>query len=306
MTDSIPSSDEGVYGSPPHDLVHVVPDAIQFSPLFPGSESLEIHAPASLSRFVILAPPGTIERRYTLALALQALAGGSTLVALAAKDKGGSRIAKELAAFGCDVEEEAKRHHRICVCRKPSELTGIDTAILEGAPRKENGIWTQPGVFSWNRIDAGSKLLLAHLPPLAGRGADFGAGLGYLSQAILESSQVKHITLVEIDRRAVDAARKNLDPSRVVIRWADLRSAELQLRGLDFIVTNPPFHDGGVEDRALGEVFIKRSAEALRPGGVCWLVANRHLPYEPLLKDSFQSVRSVVEENGYKIFEAVR
>lgn len=306
MEDLIPSSNEGVYGNPPRDLVKITPNAIQFSPLFPGSQSLESHAPASLFRFVMLAPPGTIERRYTLALALKALAVGSTLTALAAKDKGGSRIAKELAVFGCEVEEEAKRHHRICICLRPAKLAGVDDAILEGAPREEGGIWTQPGVFSWNRIDAGSELLLAHLPPLAGRGADFGAGLGYLSRGILQSSQVKQIILIEVDRRAVDAARKNLDPSRVVIQWADLRSAEVQLRGLDFVVTNPPFHDGGIEDRALGEVFIKRSAEALKPGGVCWLVANRHLPYEPLLKTSFQSVRTVIETSGYKIFQAER
>jgi len=37
-----------------------------------------------------------------------------------------------------------------------------------------------------------------------------------------------------------------------------------------------------------------------------WLVANRHLPYEQVLSDSFDSVRTVVQQHGYKIIAAVR
>ena len=53
---------------------------------------------------------------------------------------------------------------------------------------------------------------------------------------------------------------------------------------------NPPFHDGGTEDQALGQAFIRRAAEALRPGGTLWLVANRHLPYEATLSAAFKTV----------------
>ena len=42
----------------------------------------------------------------------------------------------------------------------------------------------------------------------------------------------------------------------------------------------------------------------LRPGGVCWLVANRHLPYEATLTAVFKSVRLDHEADGFKIFEA--
>jgi 16S rRNA (guanine1207-N2)-methyltransferase len=69
---------------------------------------------------------------------------------------------------------------------------------------------------------------------------------------------------------------------------------------------NPPFHDGGMEDRALGETFIRRAAAALKPGGVCWLVANRHLPYELHLRAAFATVRQVEQNDGYKIYQAIR
>jgi 16S rRNA (guanine1207-N2)-methyltransferase len=38
--------------------------------------------------------------------------------------------------------------------------------------------------------------------------------------------------------------------------------------------------------------------------GVCWLVANRHLPYEAALADAFGSVAVRAEGGGYKVFEA--
>ena len=69
---------------------------------------------------------------------------------------------------------------------------------------------------------------------------------------------------------------------------------------------NPPFHDGGAEDKALGQNFIRRAASALRKGGTLWLVANRHLPYEAVLGEHFRRVTAKADAGGYKIHEAVR
>ena len=58
------------------------------------------------------------------------------------------------------------------------------------------------------------------------------------------------------------------------------------------------------------EVYHKRlsrsSAEMLKKGGTAWIVANRHLPYEAELDAAFKRVRMVVDQGGYKVFEAVK
>ena len=297
----------GVYGAPPAELAEVPEGSIQFSPLMPGAAALENQAEGSLGRMVLLAPPGTVERRYTIALALKALAPGGELIALAPKDKGGSRLAKELKSFGCAISETSRRHHRICACERPAEPTGLDEAIREGQPvlNEALGFWTQPGVFSWNRLDPGSALLLQHLPTLSGKGADFGCGIGILSRAILASPKVEHLTMLDIDRRATDMAARNIEDARADILWADLRG-KLPLSGLNFVVMNPPFHDGGAEDQSLGQSFIRKAAESLRTGGTLWLVANRHLPYEGVLKPLFKRVMPAIEAGGYKVYEAVK
>ena len=293
----------GIYGAPPPDVVDVPAEAIQFSPLMPGAASLEDAAEQSLDAIVILAPPGTLERRYTLALALRALKAGGLLTALAPKDRGGARLRKELTKFGCDVNEEARSHHRIVTCARPADPT-IAGAIEDGKPRiaGDLGLWSQPGVFSFDRLDAGTAMLIEHLPVLSGCGADFGCGIGILAHAVLASPQVTEITLIDIDRRAIACAEHNVVDPRARFLWADVRKA--QLADLDFVVMNAPFHDAGAEDRKLAQSFVQRAAAVLHKGGVLWLVANRHLPYEGILTPAFKRAELIIETDGYKIYEA--
>ncbi|CAN7366050.1 class I SAM-dependent methyltransferase [Phenylobacterium sp. LjRoot219] len=293
-----------VYGAPPLALAQPAPGATQVSPLVPGALSLEALEPASLASAVIAAPPGTIERRYVLALTLRALAPGAPLTALAAKEKGGSRLRKELETFGCQVEEIGRQHQRICHTVRPATPDGLDAAIAAGGPQqRDGGLWTQPGVFSWDRSDPGSDLLIAALPDLSGQGADLGCGLGVLARAVLASPKVARLDLVDLDRRAVEAARRNVEDARARFHWADVRSAP-ELDGLDFVVMNPPFHDTGLEDKALGQAFIRRAHQLLRRGGTLWMVANRHLPYEAVLAEHFSRVTPKGDGKGFKIYEA--
>ena len=261
----------------------------------------------AFSHLTVLAPPGVLDRRFVLAHALRLLAPGGTLIALAPKDRGGARLGKELTAFGCAVIESSRRHHRFCETVRPSAPAGLDDTIATGGPQlvQSLGLWTQPGIFSWDRIDSGTALLLQHLPVLSGTGADFGCGTGLLAKAVLNNPGITHLILSDIDRRAIAAAQRNVTDPRASFEWGDIRNGP-EAGTLDFVVMNPPFHDGGTEDRALGEAFIRAAAAALKPDGVCWLVANRHLPYERGLMALFPAARQVVQEGGYKIYEARR
>jgi 16S rRNA (guanine1207-N2)-methyltransferase len=247
-----------------------------------------------------------LERRYTLALALRALKIGGTFTVLAPKDRGGTRLRKELESFGCAVEDVSKRHHRLVTGTRPAELTGLDEALAEGGPRivEALGLRSQPGVFSWDRLDPGTALLIEQLPALAGRGADFGCGIGVLAHAVLGAAPVSELALIDIDRRAIECARHNISDARARFVWADLRRDMPELSELDFAVMNAPFHDSGHEDKALALAFVARAAQSLRKDGVCWLVANRHLPYEATMKPLFRKVDLALETGAYKIYQA--
>ena len=297
----------GVYGAPPADLAEVPAGALQFSPLRPGAEMLESHA-GRLASITMLAPAGTIERGHELALALQAVRPGGAVTLMAPLKRGGGRLAAELRAFGIETEVASRRHHRIAHFARPAMLCGLDAAIAAGAPRilPDLGLWSQPGIFAFDRLDPATRLLIAAMPAPVGRGADFGCGIGILSRAVLVSPAVTALTLIDIDRRAVACAEHNVVDSRAAFLWVDIRAGTHLPVALDFIVMNPPFHDGGIEDRSLGQDFLRRAAEALRKGGRLYLTANRHLPYEAVLAERFAVTRPLGEAEGYKLIEAVR
>ncbi len=162
-----------------------------------------------------------------------------------------------------------------------------------GTRRIEGGFVTRPGVFSADAPDPGSVLLAAALPAdLAGRGADLGAGWGYLARAALARGAVERLDLVEASHGALECARENLADPRAVFHWADAR--DWRPAGLlDFVITNPPFHAGRRGDPGLGGAFIAAAAAMLVPRGRLLMVANRHLPYETVLEGAFGRVEEI-------------
>ena len=126
-----------------------------------------------------------------------------------------------------------------------------------------------------------------------------------VSQKILKNPAVTRLTLLDIDRRAVLAAQKNITDPRATFLWIDIKTADTSVPcNLDFVVMNPPFHATGREDIGLGLAFIDRAVASLRKGGTCWLVANRHLPYEEMITAQFKNVTIHVQEQGFKIISA--
>ena len=171
--------------------------------------------------------------------------------------------------------------------------------------------WADASSAAWDRIDPASALLAEHLPAdLAGRAADLGAGYGYLSRELLERCpKITALDLYEAEQRALALAELNLapPPRALPLRflWRDV-TAGIE-PGYDVIISNPPFHTPSRADRPdIGQRFIAVAAQALRPGGRLYVVANRHLPYEHTLNDSFGAVRVVAERDGFKLVEAVK
>jgi len=57
----------GIYGTPSAEVLGLPVNAIQFSPLIPSASALELQDEGTLGSMTMLAPPGTLERRYAIA-----------------------------------------------------------------------------------------------------------------------------------------------------------------------------------------------------------------------------------------------
>jgi 16S rRNA (guanine1207-N2)-methyltransferase len=264
---------------------------------------------------MMLPPRQREESRALMARAVLATRPGGLVVAAVANDAGARSAEADLARLARPVETLSKHKCRVFWAERTQSAN--DPALLrewqsldDVRPIDEGRFVSRPGLFAWDRIDAGSRLLSEHLPTrLTGRAADLGAGFGYLTARLLERCPgITAVDLYEAESRALDLARRNLaafEP-RVALayRWHDV-TAGLPAR-YDVIVTNPPFHTGGQDSRPdVGRRFIAAARASLNPGGILLLVANRHLPYESTLADGFRNVSVLAQEHGYKIVRAM-
>ncbi len=278
-----------------------------------GLQSSPEIPPGPYTAAFVLLPKNADEARYDVARALAALKDGGMLVCAGANDAGGKRAQKMLEDFGLDrMRQVSGNKAKAAGGWKNGMSDEAKKALEEGAPRlvEETDFVSQPGLFAWDRADKGSEILAREIPEdLSGAGADLGCGYGFLSRLVLQHCKtVKSLTCVDADYRAVEACKKNMNGMKPSVKylWEDLTQEIPGLRGLDFVVMNPPFHEGKKSNAEIGKAFVRRAAEALKSGGEMWMVANVHLPYEKDIGACFSKSEKFFEGGGYKILRAVK
>lgn len=261
---------------------------------------------------LVRVPKQREEALFALSRAWSALTVGGVLIAAAGNDGGGRRLYDDLSPYLPGLQSDSKHKCRIVWAKKTDAALPSDWLSAGDWQQKDFAsvtFWTRPGLFSWNRVDTASALLMQHIPSnLAGRVADLGCGIGVLAHDVLtRSPDVSLMTCIDADARAVDATRRNLAGAHagrnIDVRWMDL-SKPAGLKDFDYCVMNPPFHTLRDLNIALGLEFIGNAAALLKPGGSLFMVANTHLPYEEILARYFKTVTTLKTENGFKIIQA--
>lgn len=248
-----------------------------------------------------------------MAEAMINLVNGGKLIVCCANKHGARSYENALKELAGNIDSTSKFKCRLFSAQK-SHALDIESArvwVAEARPQKieSHGLISQPGLFSWDRPDIGSQLLLEQLPDtLHGKGMDLGCGYGFLSTQLLKSSPgIETLHLVEADRLALHCAGQNTRPWQEMLEshWLDALADPLPLK-LDWIVCNPPFHTGQDQDISLGQTIIANGCKSLKPGGRLFMVANRKLPYEAVLDRMLMRHQIVTQEQGFKIIEAVK
>lgn len=263
---------------------------------------------------LVLGTKSRLETEISLGKGVLSLKRGGTFVVAADNKEGAGRLKKMLQHLGfTEIAEASKNKSRVCWAVKPEGLD-VRAAQKWADQDKEQeitgGFLSRPGIYGWDKMDKGSELLAAHLPKdLKGHGADFGCGYGYLSRSVLEKNpKIKALDCIDADARAVALSLKNIegfDCNKSGL-WLDLTASQPQLHNrYDWIVMNPPFHEGKRSDSDIGVTFIKNAHAALRPKfGTLYMVANNQLPYERVLSELFFKVELIAQGGGFKVFRA--
>lgn len=235
--------------------------------------------------------------------AIEQTAVGGMIAINGAKTDGIEAISKQLRARFEHVEVFSKAHGKLVWFQRPETLP--DMSDWTAKPFEMAGGWhSYPGIFSSDSIDKGSALLAEHLPKLHGKVADLGAGWGYLSRLILTSEKVDTLDMIEADYHAINSAKLNVTDPRATFHWSD--ALGFKGNAYDAVVMNPPFHISRKPDAGLGQSFIRKASQILGPKGTLWMVANRNLPYEAELEATFQVVKPIAQNGGFKVIQAMR
>lgn len=171
-------------------------------------------------------------------------------------------------------------------------------------------VWTAGGVFSPDRLDLGTRVLLREVPdpPPEGNVLDLGCGWGPIALALAMLAPQAQVWGVDVNRRARSLLRHNAHALGLPkVRAAAPEAVPANTR-FATIWSNPPIRIG---KPALHEMLLRWLPQLL-PGANAYLVVQRNLGADSLhawlsgtLEPNFSTARHA-SAKGYRVLEVHR
>ena len=181
------------------------------------------------------------------------------------------------------------------------------TATLAG---RELTLTTASGVFSPERVDPGTAVLLAGAPqpPSTGDLLDVGCGWGPITLSLALSSPDATVWAVDVNERVLDLVRENARAAGLVNVNAVTPDGVPDDVVFASIWSNPPIRVGKEVLHGLLETWLPR----LEPGSDAWLVVQKNLGADSLQAWMNATMADVVQverastSKGYRVLRARR
>jgi 16S rRNA (guanine1207-N2)-methyltransferase len=231
-------------------------------------------------------------------------ADGGLRVAVPPKS-GAKRIASDLKEVFVRVEAVKTAGYTLLMCNEPiPRQFPEDPAYVEyydAASECSLSFLVRPGIFSAERIDVGTELLLKTVQPVNEKTVlDVGCGYGAIGAIV--AARGGYASLLDVDARAVKLAERNLSlnglSGKVFIK---LQPYEFEAGMFDVVLSNPPTHAGSETLRELFSEMIRVS----RADGYVAVVVREHLNYEKWLQE-LGAVQRLETAHGYKILRITK
>ncbi len=266
---------------------------------------------------VMIKIPKSLDHLQFQLHALRSHIGASTIVVGAGMTKQIHRSTIELfeTAIGPTHTSRAVKKARLVVATPAPRL---DSASTNKWPHQRfdetTGLQVAnwPGVFSPDRTDRATQLLVANLPSMSPNSVavDLGCGTGIIGTYVARHNSCQVIcvdeSLLALRSARATASANDIDEDRLRCiagnGMCDL--AEPRPPTVDWIFTNPPFHGAAAQDRSIATRWFKESRQVLSPRGQLWVVANRHLGYHTAMKRVFGNCDLIASDPAFVVLRS--
>ena len=259
---------------------------------------------------LFMATPGTMTGELILDQLediQQNLADGGTCVIACEADSG--PLFKQIRAIFGNLSIHFDKKGLSCVTArkrgallKPRDFSAHFPASVPGG--QPHDLVSLPGVFCHRRPDAGG-LALAEVaarelrPGL--RVLDMGCGCGLVGILLAKSQPNVRVTFVDSHARALAATHRNVTALAIEKTELVLSDEGVAKTGYHLFAGNPPYYS----DFRIAELFLKTAVTALRPNGLCLMVAKGARALEELQLECFGNAE-IVPRRGYGVVKSFR
>lgn len=162
-----------------------------------------------------------------------------------------------------------------------------------------------PGVFSQQKLDVGTALLLNNLKQeLSGSVLDFGCGAGVISCFIGKKFDNVTLSLLDVSALAIASAKETLKLNGLTGQVFASDSLSEVKDSYQHVVSNPPFHQGIKTNYQATEYFLSNIKKQLKPKGGITVVANSFLRYQPIMEKNIGQTKIITQKEGFTIYHA--
>jgi 16S rRNA (guanine1207-N2)-methyltransferase len=262
---------------------------------------------------IINFPKSKAEYGFTLAMLAESMTEEATVIVVG-ENKGGIKSAEKLAKNYLSYcnKADAARHCLLYVGQFKQVLPHFNIAdfykyypISVGDTQLK--IAALPGVFSQNGLDIGTEILLDYLPEIMkGKILDFGCGAGVIAAYIGTLFPKTLLTLVDVSALALHSAQTTLALNQLTGECIASNSLSHVKERYDFVISNPPFHQGIKTHYAATELFLSQINQHLTAQGSITIVANSFLKYPPIMEKAIGPTQTLAVKKGFAIYQCLR
>ena len=172
---------------------------------------------------------------------------------------------------------------------------------------KEVSFVTDNGVFSKDRVDFGTNVLLNSLEDLSSikNMLDVGCGVGVIGISVASKYSNLSVEMVDVNEKAIALTNENIKLNKLINCKCYLSNVYENVNGFyDLIISNPPI-------RAGKEIVHKIATDAkihLNYGGMFYAVVQKKQgadSFKKKLEEVYGNVEIVNKDSGYIIFKSI-